>query len=234
MKNFIKSLLKGNPVIEKYARFLNNRISIKDPIPKKKIRGKNNKISINNLSILNKCVFDIIGDDNEIEIQESTVLNNVNFYILGNSNKIKISNNVRFNRSGTIWIDGNYCRTNIGEYTSFEDVHIAVTEPYSQIDIGKDCMFAYDIDLRTGDSHSIIDSKTNKRLNYAQNIDICDHVWIASHVSILKGVKILNNSIVATRSVVTKSFENENIIIGGTPAKKIKENINWDRERIYN
>lgn len=94
-------------------------------------------------------------------------------------------------------------------------------------------MFAYDIDLRTGDSHSIIDAHTQKRINYAQNIEIGNHVWIASHVSILKGVRISDNSVVATRAVVTKSFEDENVLIGGTPAKKIKENINWDRQRIY-
>lgn len=94
-------------------------------------------------------------------------------------------------------------------------------------------MFAYDIDLRTGDSHSIIDSATMKRINYAKNIEIEDHVWIASHVSILKGVKILRNSVIATRSVVTKSFNKEGVIIGGAPAKILKENVTWSRKRIY-
>ena len=36
------------------------------------------------------------------------------------------------------------------------DVHIAVTEPGSKVQIGKECMFANDIDIRTGDSHSIL------------------------------------------------------------------------------
>lgn len=94
-------------------------------------------------------------------------------------------------------------------------------------------MFAYDIDIRTGDSHSIIDTLTNERINYAQNIHIGNHVWIASHVSILKGVHIADSSVVATRAVVTRSFEEKNILIGGMPAKKLKENIAWDRQRIY-
>src|SRR5450759_1692287 len=94
-------------------------------------------------------------------------------------------------------------------------------------------MFAYDIDLRTGDSHSILDSTTMKRTNYARNVEIADHVWVASHVSILKGVKLLKNTVVATRSVVTKSFEKEGILIGGTPVKVLKEGITWDRKRIY-
>jgi acetyltransferase-like isoleucine patch superfamily enzyme len=94
-------------------------------------------------------------------------------------------------------------------------------------------MFANDIDLRTGDSHSIIDSLSSERINYAQDINIGNHVWVASHVSILKGVHISDNSVVATRAVVTKSFQENNILIGGMPAKKIKENINWDRQRTY-
>ena len=88
------------------------------------------------------------------------------------------------------------------------------------------------IEIRTGDSHSIIDKKDNIRINHAKSITINNHVWIGAHSSILKGTCINNNSIVATRSVVTKVFNEENIIIGGIPAKQIKNNINWLKERI--
>ena len=94
-------------------------------------------------------------------------------------------------------------------------------------------MFAYDVDIRTGDSHSIIDLTTNKRSNYAQDISISDRVWVGSHVSILKGAAIASDSIVATRALVTRKFEKGNVLIGGTPAKVLKENVKWLRERIY-
>ena len=197
-----------------------------EPMPKELIA------KINKSAILYSCTFDIVGNNNEIEINALAILNNVTFYIRGDNNKINIGERVKFIRGGTLWIEDYECEASIGKQTTFEDVHIAVTEPKSKITIGEDCMFAYDIDLRTGDSHSIIDSVTNERINYAQNIVIGNHVWIASHVSILKGVCLLDNTIVATRSVVTKSFDENNIIIGGVPAKKIKENINWDRRRI--
>ena len=132
-----------------------------------------------------------------------------------------------------MWIEDNDCEIRIGTRTTFEDVHFSVTEPKSKIIIGEDCMFAYDIDLRTGDSHSIIDSTTMKRINYAKNVEIDNHVWVASHVSILKGVKISPNSVVATRSTVTKIFDKSGVLIGGTPAKVLKENITWDRTTIY-
>ncbi len=41
--------------------------------------------------------------------------------------------------------------------------------------------------------------------------------------TILPGVEIGNNTVVAAGSVVTKSFPDGNCIIGGVPAKKIKE-----------
>lgn len=233
MKEKIKHFLKQNPVLEKYVRSLTKGKKTKHARPKKIINGKNNIIKINESAILNNCTFDITGNNNEIEIMESSFFNNVTFFIRGDDNKIRINKKVRFNRGGSIWIEDCNCEANIGEYSTFEDVHIAVTEPGSKIEIGKDCMFADNIDLRTGDSHSIINSITNKRINYAEDIIIGDHVWIASHVSILKGVRISDNSVVATRAVLTKSFEEKNILIGGIPAKKLKENINWDRQRIY-
>ncbi len=94
-------------------------------------------------------------------------------------------------------------------------------------------MFAYDIDVRTGDSHSIISRTNNERINYAKDVVIDDHVWIGAHCIILKGSFISEDSVVATGSVVTQRFEEKGIIIGGNPAKKIKDQISWDRERTY-
>ena len=132
-----------------------------------------------------------------------------------------------------IWLEDNNCTLSIGDGTTFEDVHIAITEPYSSVTIGTDCMFAYDIDMRTGDSHSILSLPDNARINMAENIVIENHVWVASHSILLKGTYISENSVIATGSVVTHKFLNKGIIIGGNPAKEISQNITWLRERIY-
>jgi acetyltransferase-like isoleucine patch superfamily enzyme len=110
------------------------------------------------------------------------------------------------------------------------EIHIAVTEN-SKVIIGEDCMFANDIDIRTGDSHSVIDTQTGERLNYAGDVVISRHVWIAPHTVILKGVNIGENSIIATGAVVTKSCE-AGVIMGGNPAKAIKTGVSWKRERV--
>ncbi len=229
----IKQIVKRSSLLTKLFRAIIGDKKINTEVPYTTKNGTKNIFNIDKTAVLFNCMFDIIGDNNEIEISESCLINNVTFFIRGDNNKIKIGKAVRFNKGGSIWIEDYNCEAIIGDNTTFEDSHIAVTEPNSKIQIGNDCMFANDIDIRTGDSHSIIDSLTNERINYAQNINIGNHIWIASHVSILKGVHIADNTVVATRAVVTKSFIEKNIIIGGMPAKKLKENINWDRQRIY-
>jgi acetyltransferase-like isoleucine patch superfamily enzyme len=87
--------------------------------------------------------------------------------------------------------------------------------------------------MRTGDSHSIIDTKSGKKVNFAKNISIGDHVWVAGHSIILKGVCILDDSIVAAGSVVTKSADEKRVILAGNPARIVKRGITWSGERNY-
>ena len=66
----------------------------------------------------------------------------------------------------------------------------------------------------------------------AQNIVVGNHVWIGARSIILKGVNIGNNSIIGTNSIVTKSIPSHSIA-AGIPAKVLKNNVDWVRERIY-
>lgn len=61
-----------------------------------------------------------------------------------------------------------------------------------------------------------------KKYLKGDSIKIGDNCWIAANVVILPGVEIGNHVVIAAGSVVTKSFIEDNIIIGGVPAKKIK------------
>lgn len=53
-------------------------------------------------------------------------------------------------------------------------------------------------------------------------VKICNNVWIGARATILPGVTIGENSCIAAGSVVTKNVE-PNILVGGVPARKIKE-----------
>ena len=75
----------------------------------------------------------------------------------------------------------------------------------------------------------VFDLDTKQRINQADDIIIGNHVWIGAHSTILKGSNIKNGSIIAIKSLVSSYFENENIIIGGIPAKELKRNIYWER-----
>ena len=58
-------------------------------------------------------------------------------------------------------------------------------------------------------------------LEYGDDVIIKDNVWIGGHVTINPGITLEENVIVASGSVVTKSFES-NVMIGGNPARIIK------------
>lgn len=199
---------------------------------KRKIKGKNNSIEIKH-SILSSVTIDIRGNNNSLRINDDCELNNVTFYIRGDNHTIQIDEGCKFNRGGSLWMEDSGCSLRIGNNSSIEDIHIAITEPNSSVVIGKNCLFAYDIEIRTGDSHSIIDIGTGSRINYAQDVIIKDHVWIGAHVSILKGVSLQENTVVATGSVVVKSFDNKGVILAGNPAVIKKTGITWAFDRMW-
>lgn len=52
---------------------------------------------------------------------------------------------------------------------------------------------------------------------------IGDNCWLGANVTILPEVELGNHVIVAAGSVVTKPFKEDNIVIGGVPAKVLKK-----------
>lgn len=71
--------------------------------------------------------------------------------------------------------------------TTINGAEFWITEGMN-ITIGEDCMFAKNIELRTGDNHAIFQG--NKRLNKGGSISIGNHVWIGANAKIMKGVVI--------------------------------------------
>ncbi len=193
------------------------------------IIGSGNQLEVGGANIKG-TTFDVEGNNNIITIHSSASLRHVRFYVRGSHHQIRIGASCRFNRGGCLWLEDDHGMLEIGPGTTVEDAHLAVTEPGSSLRIGADCMFAYDIDIRTGDSHSILDLATGKRINPARSIVVQDHVWLAAHVTILKGVTVGHDSIVATQTVVTQDVPC-NSIVAGAPARVIRTNITWDRER---
>ena len=118
----------------------------------------------------------------------------------------------------------------IGNGTTINGAEFWITEGMD-ITIGEDCMFAKNIELRVGDNHAIFQG--SKRLNKGGSISIGNHVWIGANAKIMKGVAIPSGSVIGNASLVTKPLEEENAIYAGTPAKLIKCNICWYRDKKY-
>jgi len=195
---------------------------------KKKIVGSGNSISKKSLPA--KLSIEIRGNNNQIKLDENSHLGNLKFFIYGNNNKIEISKNCII-KSGTFWIEDDNCEIFIDSKTTIESVDFGVSENNSKVYIGKDCMLSSGVKFKTGDSHSILDAE-GKRINFAGDIYIGNHVWIGQDVVLLKNSIIKDESIIGLRSVISnKEFEKNSLIVG-MPAKVIKENINWLRERI--
>ena len=75
--------------------------------------------------------------------------------------------------------------------------------------------------------------ETSKYIGFSEGVFIGNHVWVGEHAYINKRVSIPNGNIVAACSVVTKRFSEENCIIGGNPAKVVKKNIKWFRNKEF-
>lgn len=223
MKQVLK-LIKIIPVIGPLLLRLKKVVSSK-PSP---IKGTGNKIVID--GVLVNVSYDIVGDNNEINIGKNTRINNTFIYIRGDHHKIIIKESCYIGE-GELWIEDDHCSLIIHNNTTIEKAHLAVTEPFSVLEIHKDCMIAKHVEIRTGDSHSIIDMQSGKRINRAANVILKEHVWVGAHAKILKGVTVGNNTVIATGAIVTGDIPPHSIA-AGIPAKVIKTNTDWKRERI--
>lgn len=102
----------------------------------------------------------------------------------------------------------------------------------NEISFGDNCLIGWNVTVIDGDGHTIYNLNEDKPYNLPKKITIGNHTWISSNVIILKGSFINANSIVSSNALVCNYFNDEGIIIGGVPAKKIKSQIYWKEEWI--
>lgn len=191
-------------------------------------KGKKNKVSIKGVRVGTK--IQISGSNNSLIVEKGCVIKKTLIKVLGSDNVVILKKGA-FVSGAELWVEDNNCLLEIGENTFVgHHSHLACTENGSELIIGKESMISSYVQMRTGDSHSIIDNKGN-RINYAKSINISDHCWIGEGAKILKGVMLGKDTVVSTGAIVTKST-GPNVLIGGIPAKIIKENISWNVQRI--
>ncbi len=195
-----------------------------------------------------------VAKGNSIEIGNA-FMKHCRVKISGNSNRMVIESGLTRLSSSSISIQGSNCTIIIGAGCNLKNVHLVIENNNGQIilkkhvtisgqteiaviegtavTIGRDCLFSANICIRTGDSHSIIDQETLKRINPSQDITIGNHVWIGNDVKILKGVIIGDHSIVGTGAILSGGNYPSHSIIGGIGhGKVLKTGIDWCSQRI--
>ena len=89
------------------------------------------------------------------------------------------------------------------------------------IEIGDNTLIGQNVVIMDFEAHGIA-ANERKEMGEIGEIIIKKNVWIGNNVTILKNSMIGENTIVAAGAVVSGNFP-DNVIIGGIPAKIIKE-----------
>ena len=187
---------------------------------------KNNKFTISD-SLIKKNNIEIFGSNNKCNIDIGSKIENLYIKIKGKNNSLFIKKNCKI-LSGKINIIGDDLHFLIGNNTTIREFDSVLVGKKKSISIGNDCMLGSNIKIWNGEMHPIYSLTSKKRLNNSKSIEIGDHVWIGSDVVILKGSNISEGSVVGVRSLVKGKVE-KNVVVAGSPARKIRDNIKWKR-----
>jgi maltose O-acetyltransferase len=90
-----------------------------------------------------------------------------------------------------------------------------------KVSIGNNCMLAPGVHIYTA-THPVNPIERNKGPEFGKPVTIGDNCWIGGGAIINPGVSIGDNVVIASGAVVTKDVPS-NVVIGGNPARIIKE-----------
>ena len=102
---------------------------------------------------------------------------------------------------------------------------------YDKIEIGDDTLIGQHVTIMDFEAHGLHPDK-RRQVGEIGKVIIGKNVWIGNNVTILKNSKIGDNTIIAAGAVVSGIFP-ANCIIGGLPARIIKDNsATWSCDTI--
>ena len=232
---FIKSNIKGSGnKIKSYYRNKWHNIKLKYPNSEFWIKGSNNiiKFHFKTKKLPSGLDLTINGSNNIIDIYDSS-FDNTYIQIYRDKNTLEIKKqtyqtirgaHIYVSYGGSMFIGEDCELGNGGLELAVAGDHI---EKHKLI-IGNNTHIAKDTIIRTSDGQSLIDPETMLPTNPPEDVIIGNHVWIMSRCIILKGSYIPDGCAVAACSFVNKKFNEENLLLCGTPAKIVRKNIRWE------
>jgi maltose O-acetyltransferase len=102
-------------------------------------------------------------------------------------------------------------------YANFDCVILDVCK----VTIGDNCMFGPGVHIYTA-THPTSAVERNKGPELGIPVTIGNNVWVGGRAVINPGLTIGNNAIIASGAVVTRNVP-DNVVVGGNPARIIKE-----------
>ena len=148
--------------------------------------------------------------------------------LYGNNNTVTIEDGCKLKQHNSIFVQGNNNSVHLRKNVTFDQNVLLVACEGTKIIFGEDCIVANGVTVRTSDQHGIYNSEGN-RINPAKDVHIGNHVWLGAHVVVMKGTSIGDGSVIGMNSMVTKDIPSNSLAVG-TPARVIKENINWSEQ----
>lgn len=148
-----------------------------------------------------------------------------NSLILGSSGILRFCGSAQFARGIHIRVDSGEIEFG-NNFTCNKSCFFAASK---KITFGQNVLIGWNTNIRDMDGHNIWmrEDENQKVINPERSISIGDNVWIAACVDILKGTNVPSGCIVGYRAGVFGIFDAENAVLGGFPAKVIKQDICW-------
>lgn len=97
------------------------------------------------------------------------------------------------------------------------------------VTIGDNVLLGWDCHIfdDNGGHHIYYDGEERKTTPKDSAIEIGDHVWICSYSHILAGSRIGGCSVLGYKSLLTKKYPDDNVLLAGCPATIKAHNITW-------
>ena len=177
----------------------------------------------------------IVGPTGEGTLRPASLINSNEISITNNSKIILGKNNtispwaalqiITYNppgkeSHGTVIIGNNNCFN--GNF-----LIIPGADKEMPIVIGNNNLFAGNIQCQAISHHLVFDMNTKKQLNTEKGIKIGNNNWFGQEVLMLNKASIPDNCVIGIRSLINKSFSQNNSLIAGSPATTKRNNIGW-------
>lgn len=140
----------------------------------------------------------------------------------------QVSGTVVFNGTASI---GHGCKISVGKDAtliigdSFKITAESSIVCHKEITFGRNVLISWENLFMDTDFHYV--EQNTAIINPPEKIVVGNHVWIGCRCTILKGSVLPDNCIVGAGSFINKHIKGEHVIIGGSPAKVLKTDVDW-------